>query len=81
MTQANAHPHLDSTGRLAVIHNGIVENFRDLRETLAARGHAFRSETDSEVIAHLVEEGVASGDESRASARRRWPSLRSACTV
>src|SRR5687767_2728506 len=61
VTQANAHPHLDCTGRLAIIHNGIVENFRDLRDGLIARGHEFRSETDTEVIAHLIEEEVADG--------------------
>ena len=58
-TDANAHPHLDCSGRIAIVHNGIVENFRALREELQARGHEFRSETDSEVIAHLVEEALA----------------------
>ena len=56
VTEPNAHPHLDCEGRLAVIHNGIVENFRALRERLEASGHRFRSETDSEVIVHLLEE-------------------------
>jgi glucosamine--fructose-6-phosphate aminotransferase (isomerizing) len=51
----NAHPHLDCQGRLAVVHNGIIENYRELRRRLAAAGHRFRSETDTEVIAHLVE--------------------------
>jgi glutamine---fructose-6-phosphate transaminase (isomerizing) len=59
VTRANAHPHFDSTGRLALIHNGIVDNFVALRDGLAARGHAFRSETDSEVIVHLIEEELA----------------------
>jgi glucosamine--fructose-6-phosphate aminotransferase (isomerizing) len=64
VTEANAHPHLDCSGRFAVVHNGIVENFRPLRDELAARGHAFRSDTDSEVIAHLLEEeATASGFE------------------
>jgi glucosamine--fructose-6-phosphate aminotransferase (isomerizing) len=61
VTDANAHPHLDCTGRLALIHNGIIENFRPLRDELLARGHTFRSDTDSEVMVHLVEEGVAAG--------------------
>src|SRR5215216_2321636 len=61
VTEANAHPHIDCTGRLAIIHNGIVENFRELRDGLLARGHEFRSETDTEVIAHLVEEEVDGG--------------------
>ena len=52
----NAHPHTDCTGRIAVVHNGIIENYASLREELGARGHRFRSETDTEVIAHLIEE-------------------------
>jgi glutamine---fructose-6-phosphate transaminase (isomerizing) len=52
----NAHPHVDCTGDITVIHNGIIENFRELRDGLAARGHTLRSETDTEAIAHLVEE-------------------------
>ncbi|MGA2512480.1 MAG: glutamine--fructose-6-phosphate transaminase (isomerizing) [Candidatus Limnocylindrales bacterium] len=51
----NAHPHSDCTGRITVVHNGIVENFRELRDELVAGGHTLRSETDTEVIAHLVE--------------------------
>ena len=62
VTQPNAHPHLDCTGQLAIIHNGIVENFRPLRDELLARGHRFASETDSEVVAHLLEERVAEHD-------------------
>ena len=53
-TQINAHPHRDSSGRIVVVHNGIIENFRELRSLLAKEGHSFASETDSEVIAHLV---------------------------
>jgi glutamine---fructose-6-phosphate transaminase (isomerizing) len=52
----NAHPHVDCTGDITVIHNGIIENFRALRDGLAERGHTLRSETDTEAIAHLVEE-------------------------
>ena len=52
----NAHPHRDCTGEITVIHNGIIENFRDLRDELEARGHRLTSETDTEAIAHLVEE-------------------------
>ena len=54
-TDDNAHPHLDCSGRVAVIHNGIVENHRELRLSLEKDGHAFASETDTEVVAHLVE--------------------------
>src|SRR3712207_6082314 len=63
VTDANAHPHLDCTGRLAVIHNGIVQNHRELRHELADRGHAFRSDTDTEVAGHLVEEELAKAAE------------------
>src|SRR6187431_2917601 len=52
----NAHPHVDCTGDITVIHNGIIENFRELRDGLEARGHVLTSETDTEAIAHLVEE-------------------------
>jgi glutamine---fructose-6-phosphate transaminase (isomerizing) len=55
-TDANAHPHLDCGGRIAVIHNGIIENFADLRAGLEKRGHTLLSETDTECIAHLIEE-------------------------
>jgi glucosamine--fructose-6-phosphate aminotransferase (isomerizing) len=52
----NAHPHLDCTGNFAVVHNGIIENYLELREWLIGKGHCFVSETDTEVLAHLVEE-------------------------
>ncbi|HLY36349.1 MAG TPA: glutamine--fructose-6-phosphate transaminase (isomerizing) [Candidatus Limnocylindria bacterium] len=54
-TDLNAHPHRDCTGRLALIHNGIIENYAEIKERLAGEGHAFRSETDTEVLAHLIE--------------------------
>src|SRR5262245_1349689 len=56
VTQPNAHPHLDCTGHLALIHNGIVSNYRDLRDPLARAGHRLQSETETEVVAHLLEE-------------------------
>ena len=59
VTQGNAHPHLDCGGRLAVIHNGIVSNYGELRDGLARAGHRLRSETDTEVVAHLIEEALA----------------------
>jgi len=55
-SDANAHPHTDCTGRIAVVHNGIIENYASLRKALEKKGHRFQSETDTEVIAHLVEE-------------------------
>jgi glucosamine--fructose-6-phosphate aminotransferase (isomerizing) len=60
-TQINAHPHTDTAGDVVVIHNGIVENFRELRGELIGRGHAFLSETDTEVIPHLIAEELARG--------------------
>ncbi|AQT73971.1 MULTISPECIES: glutamine--fructose-6-phosphate transaminase (isomerizing) [Streptomyces] len=62
-TDANAHPHLDNSGRVAVVHNGIIENFAALRAELAERGHRLDSETDTEVVAHLLaEQFSAAGD-------------------
>jgi glucosamine--fructose-6-phosphate aminotransferase (isomerizing) len=58
-TDRNAHPHADCTGAIAVIHNGIIENFALLRAGLEARGHEMQSETDTEVVAHLLEERYA----------------------
>ena len=55
-SEANAHPHTSCAGDIAVVHNGIIENFAELREELIGRGHQFKSETDTEVVAHLVEE-------------------------
>jgi len=55
-TDPNAHPHTTEDGKIAVIHNGIIENYLELKEALLARGHRFASETDSEVLAHLIEE-------------------------
>ncbi len=55
-SEANAHPHTSCDGRIAVVHNGIIENFAELREELVEQGHEFTSETDTEVLAHLVEE-------------------------
>ncbi|MGE5831915.1 MAG: glutamine--fructose-6-phosphate aminotransferase, partial [Methanomicrobiales archaeon] len=55
-SDVNAHPHTDCTGRIAVVHNGIIENYASLRKRLEKKGHHFRSGTDTEVIAHLIEE-------------------------
>lgn len=60
-SDVNAHPHTDCKGDFAVVHNGIIENFMSLKEALLAKGHVFQSETDTEVLAHLLEE-VYEGD-------------------
>ena len=62
----NAHPHVDCTGEITVIHNGIIENFRELRDGLEARGHRLASETDTEALAHLIEDAYA-GDIAEAT--------------
>ena len=68
-TVENAHPHVSCDGRIAIVHNGIIENFAELREELGARGHTLRSETDTEVFAHLVEEGYAATHDLMAAVR------------
>jgi glucosamine--fructose-6-phosphate aminotransferase (isomerizing) len=75
-TAANAHPH--ATSELALVHNGIIENFRQLREALAARGRKFESETDSEVVAHLVSERVEAGASPEDAVKAALPQLRGA---
>jgi glucosamine--fructose-6-phosphate aminotransferase (isomerizing) len=66
VTLENAHPHFDRSGRLALVHNGVIENYQSLRDGLIARGHVFHSQTDTEVLAHLVgEEFDAAGDPTK----------------
>ncbi len=60
--EINAHPHLDCSGRIAVVHNGIIENYKHLRAELESKGHKFNSDTDTEVIAHLVEEELKTSE-------------------
>ncbi|MFZ4069326.1 MAG: glutamine--fructose-6-phosphate transaminase (isomerizing) [Caulobacterales bacterium] len=64
-TEANAHPH--ASAKVAIVHNGIIENFKALREELQANGHVFHSETDSEVIAHLITDGMDHGHDPQAA--------------
>ncbi len=75
-TAANAHPH--ATAELALVHNGIIENFRQLRDALSARGRVFESETDSEVVAHLISELVEAGQSPQAAVQAALPQLRGA---
>jgi glucosamine--fructose-6-phosphate aminotransferase (isomerizing) len=71
-SDVNAHPQVDCSGRITVIHNGIIENFQELRDGLEARGHTLVSETDTEAIAHLIEESYEGdiADAARAALRR-----------
>jgi glucosamine--fructose-6-phosphate aminotransferase (isomerizing) len=72
-TEENAHPHRDCTGKVVVVHNGIIENYLELKRQLAAEGHKFLTETDTEVIAHLIEkysDGVPLEDAVLATVRR-----------
>jgi len=80
-SDANAHPHTDCTGQVAVVHNGIIENFAVLRADLEARGHELASETDTEVVAHLLEEDVADGTPLAEAMRRVCRRLNGAFTL
>jgi glutamine---fructose-6-phosphate transaminase (isomerizing) len=64
----NAHPHTDCTSELAIVHNGIIENYEELRDELIAKGHTFNSETDTEVVAHLIEEGLKTNSDNMLAA-------------
>src|SRR3989338_1388969 len=60
-TKENAHPHMDCEEKIAVVHNGIIENYQDLKRSLISSGHKFRSQTDTEVLPHLIEEIMKKG--------------------
>ncbi|MBM7406047.1 MULTISPECIES: glutamine--fructose-6-phosphate transaminase (isomerizing) [Sphingomonas] len=75
-TTANAHPH--ATGEVALVHNGIIENFKPLRDALIARGREFHSQTDSEVVAHLVSERIEAGDSPQDAVKAVLPQLHGA---
>ena len=74
-SDANAHPHVDPSGRFVVVHNGIIENFHELKNDLVAQGHVFTSDTDTEVLAHLVANEY-DGDLVEAVRRCRQPRRR-----
>ncbi|GAB2948599.1 MULTISPECIES: glutamine--fructose-6-phosphate transaminase (isomerizing) [Streptomyces] len=80
-TDVNAHPHLDNAGRVAVVHNGIIENFATLRAELTERGHELASETDTEVVAHLLAEEYSSCDDLAESMRLVCRRLEGAFTL
>jgi glucosamine--fructose-6-phosphate aminotransferase (isomerizing) len=75
-TEENAHPHRDCRNRIVVVHNGIIENYLDLKRELQKRGHAFVTETDSEVIAHLLEEEARDGGRLETAAQRALLQMR-----
>jgi glutamine---fructose-6-phosphate transaminase (isomerizing) len=75
-TANNAHPH--ATAELALVHNGIIENFRQLKEALGSRGRSFESETDTEVVAHLISEQVEAGASPEDAVKAALPQLRGA---
>lgn len=79
--QSNAHPHIDCGGIIAVVHNGIIENYAELKEELLAKGHVFRSETDTEVIAHLVEEYKRQGVDTFTAFKKAISKIRGAYAV
>ena len=62
VTVANAHPHLDCSGKIAVLHNGIIENYQEFKEELIKKGHVFASETDTEILPHMIEEYMKTED-------------------
>jgi glucosamine--fructose-6-phosphate aminotransferase (isomerizing) len=73
--ERNAHPHVDEANDVAVVQNGIVENFMALREQLQTEGHEFKSDTDTEVITHLIDKFLAEGDDLEAACRRTFALL------
>ncbi|MCW5946513.1 MAG: glutamine--fructose-6-phosphate transaminase (isomerizing) [Fimbriimonadales bacterium] len=77
-TDENAHPHYDQSGRIAVIHNGIIENYYELGEALKSKGHEFRSQTDTEVAAHVIGEEYAESGQFVEAVRRAVRRLRGA---
>ena len=75
-TEENAHPHRDCTGRIVVVHNGIIENYLDLKQDLQRRGHRFVTETDTEVVAHLVEDEMRGAGGLDGAVRRALAKVR-----
>jgi glucosamine--fructose-6-phosphate aminotransferase (isomerizing) len=75
-TEENAHPHRDCTGQIVVVHNGIIENYLELKEQLQREGHKFVTETDTEVVAHLVEKNSQRGEPLEDAVRKSLKELR-----
>ncbi len=80
-TDENAHPHTDCAGKIGVVHNGIIENHQELRRGLLARGHVFRSQTDSEVLAHLIEEAYQADPDPAGAVRTALKQVRGSYAI
>lgn len=79
--QENSHPHVDCKSRIAVVHNGIIENYLDIRRDLESKGHRFLSRTDTEIVPHLVEEYVANGTSLEEAFRKAISQLQGAYSL
>src|SRR5207248_7989010 len=75
-TEENAHPHRDCSGRVVIVHNGIIENYLELKDNLRKKDHRFATETDTEIIAHLIEEHLKGGDNFEGAVRKTVHELR-----
>src|SRR5258708_36723932 len=74
--EESAHPHRDCTGQIVVVHNGIIENYLELKERLQREGHKFATETDTEIVAHLVEKNSQGGVPLEEAVRRSLKEMR-----
>src|ERR1700686_2392180 len=74
-TEENAHPHRDCSGRVVVVHNGIIENYLELKDDLRKKDHNFVTETDTEIVAHLIEEHLKQGAGSKEAVRKTVQAL------
>lgn len=76
VSKNNAHPHFDEERKIAVVHNGIIENFQELKKELESKGHKFYSETDTEIVCHLIEEYMEEGNDFPEAVRKAFLRLK-----